>query len=74
MGQVESVHLHFSNVRLISDPNHALPVQINRTGLRTLAFGSGDTRYLLMPNVPLQADVSTGDMVAGQRRPSSVVI
>jgi rod shape-determining protein MreC len=32
MGQVEDVHLHYSSVRLISDPNHALPVQINRTG------------------------------------------
>ena len=29
MGQVEDVNLHFSTVRLISDPNHALPVQID---------------------------------------------
>jgi len=63
MGQVEDVHLHFSNVRLISDPNHALPVQINRTGLRTVAFGSGETGALNMPNVPRQADVREGDLV-----------
>ncbi len=63
IGQVEDVHLHYSTVRLISDPDHALPVQINRTGLRTVAFGSGGTDHLLMPNVPLQADVSPGDMV-----------
>lgn len=63
VGQVEDVHRHFSTVRLISDPDHALPVQINRTGLRTVAFGTGGTRYLLMPNVPLQADVSPGDLV-----------
>lgn len=63
MGQVEDVHLHFSNVRLISDPNHALPVQINRTGLRTVAFGSGETGALIMPNVPRQADVREGDLV-----------
>jgi len=37
MGQVEDVRPHFSTIRLISDPNHALPVQINRTGLRTVA-------------------------------------
>ncbi len=63
MGQVEEVHLHFSNVRLISDPNHALPVQINRTGLRTVAFGSGETGQLNMPSVPMQADVRQGDLV-----------
>ena len=63
VGQVEDVHRHFSTVRLISDPDHALPVQINRTGLRTVAFGRGQTNYLLMPNVPLQTDVSPGDLV-----------
>ena len=63
VGQVEAVHRHYSSVRLISDPDHALPVQINRTGLRTVAFGSGGTSHLLMPNVPLQADVSPGDKI-----------
>ena len=63
VGQVEDVHRHFSTVRLISDPDHALPVQINRTGLRTVAVGSGETSHLLRPTVPLQADVSTGDLV-----------
>jgi len=63
VGQVEDIHRHFATVRLISDPDHALPVQINRTGLRTVAYGSGQTSHLLMPNVPLQADVSPGDMI-----------
>lgn len=63
VGQVEDVHLHFSTVRLISDPDHALPVQINRTGLRTVAYGTGETSHLLMPNVPLQADISPGDTI-----------
>lgn len=63
VGQVEDVHRHLAAVRLISDPDHALPVQINRTGLRTVAYGSGDTRYLRMPNVPLQADISRGDLI-----------
>lgn len=63
MGQVEDVHTHFSSVRLISDPNHALPVQINRTGLRTVAFGSGETGSLNLPNVPREADVRVGDLL-----------
>jgi len=63
VGQVEEVHRHSASVRLISDPDHALPVQINRTGLRTVAFGSGQTSHLLLPNVPLQADIASGDKV-----------
>jgi rod shape-determining protein MreC len=73
MGQVEDVHLHYSSVRLISDPNHALPVQINRTGLRTVAFGSGETGRLNLPNVPREADVREGDLIVtsglGERFP-----
>jgi rod shape-determining protein MreC len=73
MGQVEDVHLHYSSVRLISDPNHALPVQINRTGLRTVAFGTGETSYLSMPSVPREADIRVGDLVVtsglGERFP-----
>lgn len=63
MGQVEDVRLHYSTVRLISDPNHALPVQINRTGLRTIAFGSGETGNLHLSSVPRQADVREGDLI-----------
>jgi rod shape-determining protein MreC len=63
MGQVENVQAHFSRVRLISDPSHALPVQVNRSGLRTVAFGMGETDRLSMPNVPLEADVRVGDVV-----------
>ncbi len=73
MGQVEEVHLHFSTVRLISDPNHAIPVQINRTGLRTVAFGTGETGFLSMPSVPREADVRYGDLIVtsglGERFP-----
>jgi rod shape-determining protein MreC len=74
MGQIEDVHPHFSSLRLISDPNHALPVQISRTGLRTVAFGSGETGSLHLPSIPRQADVRKGDLVVtsglGDRFPS----
>jgi len=63
MGQVEDVRPHFSTIRLISDPNHALPVQINRTGLRTVAFGSGETGALRILGIPRQADVREGDLI-----------
>lgn len=63
MGQVEDVQQHFARVRLISDPSHALPVQINRSGLRTVAYGTGETGRLSLPNVPREADVRKGDLV-----------
>lgn len=74
MGQVIDVHLHVSDVLLISDPDHALPVQFTRTGLRTVAYGTGETTRLLLPNVPMQADVREGDLLVtsglGDRFPS----
>jgi rod shape-determining protein MreC len=73
VGQVEEVGLHFSRVRLITDPNHALPVQISRTGQRTVAFGLGNTSRLSLPNLPREADVREGDLLVtsglGQRFP-----
>lgn len=73
MGQVEDVQLHYASVRLISDPNHAIPVQISRTGLRTVAFGLGETGRLSLPNVPREADVREGDLIVtsglGERFP-----
>jgi rod shape-determining protein MreC len=63
MGQVEDVHPHYASVRLISDPNHAIPVQLSRTGLRTVAFGLGETGRLSLPNVPREADVREGDLI-----------
>ena len=63
VGQVEDVQLHFSSVRLISDPSHALPVQISRTGLRTVAYGMGETNRLSLPNVPRESDVRAGDLL-----------
>lgn len=63
VGQVEEVFRNSSTVRLISDPDHALPVQINRTGLRGVAFGTGATGHLIMSNIPQQADIDVGDVI-----------
>ena len=63
MGQVNDVGIHMATVLLISDPDHALPVQIARTGLRTVAYGTGETARLLLPNVPMQSDVRNGDLL-----------
>ncbi|MEJ2534040.1 MAG: rod shape-determining protein MreC [Gammaproteobacteria bacterium] len=61
MGQVEDVQGGQASVRLISDPDHAIPVQILRTGQRTVAYGTGDPTRLNLPNMALQSDIRPGD-------------
>jgi len=52
-----------SEVILVSDASHAIPVQINRNGLRTIAVGTGDTSRLKLPYLPTSADVVVGDLL-----------
>jgi rod shape-determining protein MreC len=52
-----------SEVILVSDPAHAIPVQINRNGLRTIAVGTGDISRLNLPYLPTSADVVVGDLL-----------
>lgn len=61
MGQVKSALPTTSTVMLITDPAHAIPVVIERTGLRTVAYGSREGDQLTLPNIPLAADVHAGD-------------
>jgi rod shape-determining protein MreC len=61
MGQVAHVGPWSSEVILITDPEHALPVQITRTGLRTIAVGSGNADELLLTYLAANSDVKSGD-------------
>jgi rod shape-determining protein MreC len=60
---LESHPLH-SVVLLISDPSHALPVLVNRTGLRTLAVGTGNPQSLELRYIPPAEDLEPGDVVS----------
>jgi len=62
-GQVARVEQLTSEVILISDAAHAIPVQINRNGLRTIAVGTGDSSLLKLPYLPTSADVIAGDLL-----------
>ena len=63
IGQVSRVDVFSSTVLLITDLNHALPVQIARNGLRTIARGSDTPGVLDLAFVPLNADIELGDRV-----------
>lgn len=61
MGQVVYVNAVTSTAMLISDVSHAIPVQIDRTGMRSVAFGTGQTDYLDLRHLPHNADIRVGD-------------
>jgi rod shape-determining protein MreC len=63
VGQVIEAGLLSSNGVLISDPDHALPVEVNRNGLRTIAVGTGDFDRLELPFLPNNADIEVGDLL-----------
>ena len=52
-----------SEVMLITDPNHAIPVQVNRNGLRTIAIGTGQLDRLNLPFLPNNTDILPGDLL-----------
>jgi rod shape-determining protein MreC len=62
-GQVARVGELTSEVILVSDATHAIPVQVNRNGLRTIAVGTGDMSRLKLPYLPTSADVVAGDLL-----------
>jgi len=62
-GQVAKVHAETAEVILISDAEHAIPVQSNRSGLRTIAVGTGDSSVLSLPFVTGEADLKVGDLL-----------
>ncbi|MEM9383819.1 MAG: rod shape-determining protein MreC [Pseudomonadota bacterium] len=63
VGQVLRADDMTSEAILISDPSHAIPVAVNRTGLLTIAYGTGDTGRLNLPFVPKSADIREGDLL-----------
>ena len=71
MGQIVHVGPFSSTVLLITDPNHALPVQVNRNGLRAIAVGTGQNDKLLLEHLP---NIKEGDLIIssglGRRFPS----
>jgi len=61
MGQIVETLPTTSVVMLVTDPNNALPVTIERTGLRTIAYGSREGDRLVLPTIPMAAEVKVGD-------------
>lgn len=63
VGQVTRAFPFSSEVMLMTDPNHALSVEVNRNGLRTIAVGSGKFNQLKLPFLPNNTDILPGDLL-----------
>jgi rod shape-determining protein MreC len=63
IGQTTHVGPWSAEVILLTDPEHAVPVRIERTGLRTIAVGAGDATFLALPYLPANADIKEGDLL-----------
>jgi len=63
VGQVFRALPFSSEIMLITDPSHAIPVQVNRNGLLTIAVGSGQLNRLNLPYLPNNADIKPGDLL-----------
>ncbi len=63
VGQVIEAGLMTSQAMLISDTDHALPVEVNRNGLRTIVVGTGKIDKLELPFVVNNADIKVGDLL-----------
>jgi rod shape-determining protein MreC len=63
LGQVFRTGPFSSEIILITDAEHALPVQVLRSGVRTIALGTGRATSLELPYVPQNYDVQVGDVL-----------
>jgi rod shape-determining protein MreC len=63
VGQITRVFPWLSEVTLITEKDHAVPVQVERSGLRSVAFGAGDTSQMSLRYMPVSTDIQKGDVL-----------
>jgi len=61
VGQVTRTYPWLSEVTLVTDKNNVVPVQVVRTGLRAVVFGSGNINEMELRYQPVDVDIQVGD-------------
>lgn len=78
VGQISAVGESSAFAILITDPSHALPVEVSRNGVKSIAYGTGDATRLALPNLPLSVDLQPGDRLlttaVGGRFPAGIPV
>jgi rod shape-determining protein MreC len=62
-GQVVEVGPFGSQVMLLADVAHAVPVEVSRNGVRSIAAGTGELAELELEYVPVTTDIVEGDLL-----------
>lgn len=63
VGQVARLDRYSAQVILITDAEHAIPVQVNRNGIRSIAMGTGKLGSLSLPFMTVESDIKEGDLL-----------
>jgi rod shape-determining protein MreC len=63
LGQVARIGPWSAEVILATDPEHAIPVEVTRNGLRSIAVGTGNSGELVLPYLAVNSDVKSGDLL-----------
>ena len=63
MGQIVDVSPINSRALLITDATHSIPVQVNRSGVRAIAEGTGSLGQLEIHHVSATTDIREGDLL-----------
>ena len=63
VGQVIGLTPMHATVLLLTDPSHAVPVAVARSGVRLVAYGDGRSDVLQLPSIPLSSDIKVGDKI-----------
>lgn len=61
IGQVTQVYPFSSEVTLVTDKDLAIPVQVERSGMRAIAFGNSRANAIDLPYLPVNVDIRVGD-------------
>jgi len=61
VGQVTRVFPSISEVTLVTDKDHAVPVRVERSGVRSVMYGSGTGRLPELRFLSPNAEIQTGD-------------
>jgi len=63
VGQVTRVYPWLSEITLVTDKDHAVPVEIMRNGIRAVVFGAGNISEMALRYMPVSSDIQNGDVL-----------
>lgn len=63
IGQVTRANRYSSTATLVTDISHAIPVEVNRSGVRGIARGTGKADRLQLSYIPADSNIQIGDLL-----------